>query len=90
MLLKLISEAKRPHSPVQSGGHEGQVEQVRPLVELLQEAVHQLGPLAEEALLQRGDAIVVQRPEQLPPAEEGLVAEKAAQNCVLGHPVAAG
>lgn len=38
--------------PVQSGGHEGQVEQLRPTMQLLQEAVHQLGSLAEEALLQ--------------------------------------
>lgn len=76
--------------PVQSGGHEGQVEQLRPTVQLLQEAVHQLGSLAEEALLERGDAFAMQGPKQLPPAEEWLIAEEAAQSCVLGHHVGAG
>lgn len=72
--------------PVQSAGHEGQAERMRPIVELLQEAVHQLGSLAEEALLQRGAAFAMQRPKQLPLAEEGLVAEEAAQR----HHVSAG
>lgn len=75
------------YTPVQSAGHEGQAEWVRPVVELLQEAVHQLGSLAEETLLQRGDAFALQRPQQFPPAKEGLVAEEAAQSCVLGHHV---
>lgn len=59
-------------------------------MELLQETVHQLGSLAEEALLQRGDTFATQRPKQLPLAEEGLVAEEAAQSSVLGHHVGAG
>lgn len=76
--------------PVQSGGHKRQVEQLRPTVQLLQEAVHQLGSLAEEALLQRGDAFAMQGPKQLPLAEEWLIAEEAAQRRVLGHHVGAG
>lgn len=79
------------YTPVHSAGHEGQSERVRPVVELLQEVVHQLGSLAEEAWLQQGDAFALQRPKQLlPPAEEGLVAEEAAQTCLLGHHVGAG
>lgn len=79
------------YTPVHGAGNEGQAERVRPVVELLQEAVHQLGSLAEEAWLQRGDPFALQRPKQLlPPAEEGLVAEEAAQSCVLGHHVGVG
>lgn len=78
----LVGRWKCLYLPVQSG-HEGQAEGARPLVELLQEAVHQRGSLAGEALLQRGVAAAMQRPEQLPPAEEGLVAEEGHHVCWL-------
>lgn len=59
-------------------------------MQLLQEGVYQRGSLAEEALLQRRDAVAMQGPKQLPTAEEWFVAEKAAQSCLLGHHVCAG
>lgn len=51
--------------PGQSGGDERelrQFEQLGPIMELPQETVDQLGPLAEEALLQGGEPLVTQRP----------------------------
>lgn len=69
--------------PVQSAGHEGQAKWVRPIMELLQEAVHQLGSLAVEALLQRGGTLAMERPKQLSWTKEGLVVEE-------GHHVGAG
>lgn len=63
-------------------------EQGGPIVELLQEAVGQLGPPTEEVLLQ-GGGLVLKGPQQLVRAEEGVVAEQAAQG-MLGHHGSAG
>lgn len=56
-------------------------------MELPQEAVGQLGPLVEEALLQRGEGFVTQRPKQSLLAEERVIAEQAVQGRVLGRHV---
>lgn len=76
------------YAPGQSGRHEGKLSkfhQLGPVAELAQEAVDQLRPLAEEALLQGGEPFLAQRPQQPLLAEEGVFAEQAAQGCVLGH-----
>lgn len=81
------------HIPRQSGGHEGELgkfEQMGPIVELLQETVNQLGSLAEEVLLQWGEGLVTQRPQQPLLAEERVIAEQAGQGCMLGHRVSVG
>lgn len=56
-------------------------------MELPQEAVGQLGSLAEEVLLQCREAVGMQRPQQSLPAEERVIGEQAAQGRVLGHHV---
>lgn len=67
-----------------------ELEQLGPIVELLQEAVSQLRSLAEEVLLEGRKSSEAQRPQQLLLAEERVVAEQAAQSRVLGHDVAVG
>lgn len=79
--------------PRQSGGHEGQLgkfEQMRPIVELFQETVNQLGSVAEEVLLQRGEGLATQRPQQPLLVEERVIAKQAGQGRMLGHHVSVG
>lgn len=67
------------YAPGQSRGHEGELrkfQQLGPVAELAQEAVHQLRPLAKKALLQAGEALLAQWPQLL--AEEGVFAKQAA------------
>lgn len=56
-------------------------------MELPEEAVGQLGSLVEEVLLQWGEGLMTQWPQEPFLTEERVVAEKAGQNSVLGHHV---
>lgn len=56
-------------------------------MEFSQEAVGQCGSPVEELLLQRGERLAMQRPQQPLLAEERVISEQAGQGCVLGHHV---